>query len=256
MRWADMDEEFTVEIQKLKGNAGSSRHAAADGRSDNPKLRHQLSERFWLERLRAVGKRMLWIVVYFDEQTVRTRGDRSARHRWNFVAAAGSVRRIAPHRQMRKFLDNRYCSNVEGVARVGFECTDSALTQDYIVVSAGEDVFRGEQEFLHCCGKAALQQNWLSNFAQSPQQKIVLHVSRPNLIDVHVLTHHFDLPEIHHLADSEQAELVGGFAHQLQALFAESLECIGRSARLERSGTQNLRSCLGYGFRNGLHLLA
>src|SRR5215813_13143899 len=141
MRWADMDEEFTVEIQKLKGNAGGSRHPAADGRGNNSELCHQLRESFGFEGLSAIGKRMLRIVVHFDQQTVRTRGDRSARHRRNFVAPAGSVRRISPHRQMRKFLDNRYCSNVKGVAGVGFECTDSALAQDYIVISPGEDVF-------------------------------------------------------------------------------------------------------------------
>ena len=50
---------------------------------------------------------------------------------------------------------------------------------------------------------------------ESAQKKIVLHVARSNLKDVHVSAHHLDLRRIHHLADNEKVELVRGFANQL-----------------------------------------
>ncbi len=39
-----------------------------------------------IERLRAVGKRVLGIVVDFEQQAIGARGDRGARHGRNFVA--------------------------------------------------------------------------------------------------------------------------------------------------------------------------
>ncbi len=91
--------------------------AAADCRSDDAQFGHQLSERSWIERLRSVGERVVGIVMHFDEQAVGSSGDRSAGHRRNFVAASGAMRRIGPHRQVRKFLDHRNRRQIKGVAR-------------------------------------------------------------------------------------------------------------------------------------------
>ena len=85
---------------------------------------------------------------------------------------------------------------------------------------------------------------------------IILHVARADLIDVHVVAHHFHLRRVHHFADGEQAEFVGGFTHQFQAGLAHALKRIGRGAWLECAGTQNF--CAGFGdrFGDGLNLFA
>jgi hypothetical protein len=85
---------------------------------------------------------------------------------------------------------------------------------------------------------------------------VVLHVTRANLINIHVLAHHFDLRRVHHFADREQAEFIGGFAHQFQARFTHALKCVGRSARFEGARAQNLSASFGDGFGNSHHLFA
>src|SRR5258708_5683683 len=85
--------------------------------------------------------------------------------------------------------------------------------------------------------------------------KIVLHVARAHLEYINVSAHHLDLRGIHHFADDEEAEFVGSFAHQLQALFAHTLERIQRSARLERAGAHDFGPGFGNGFGNGKDLL-
>ena len=123
--------------------------------------------------------------------------------------------------------------DVERVARVGFEGADAALAEDHVVVAAGEDVFGAEQKFFHRGGHAALEQDGLADFAERAEQMIILHVARADLKNIDVLAHHLNLRRVHHFADDEQTEFVGGFAHQLQAFFAHALKGIGRSARLE-----------------------
>ena len=68
-------------------NQAAKSDAPPDRRRNNAQLAHQLRELFGIERLRAIGKRVIGIVVYFDQQTVCTGGHRSARHGRNFRAA-------------------------------------------------------------------------------------------------------------------------------------------------------------------------
>ena len=60
---ADSILELTTKNLKLKT---VSRDAPPDRRRDDAQFTHELRELAGLERLRAVGKRMVGIVVYFD----------------------------------------------------------------------------------------------------------------------------------------------------------------------------------------------
>ena len=61
---------------------------------------------------------------------------------------------------------------------------------------------------------------------------------------------------VHDLADDQQAVAVGGGAEHLQALVAEALELIGRTARLEGSAADDAGAGAGGEFRALLDLVA
>src|SRR5262249_13137489 len=151
----------------------------------------------------------------FNKEAVGTCGDGGPGHGRDFVAASRAVRRIGPHGQVRKLLDYWYRGKIERVARVGFKGADAALAENHVVVAAGKDVFGAEQELFHRRRHTAFEKNGFADFAECAQQVIVLHVARADLVNVHVLAHHFDLRRVHDFADGEQAELVGGLAHDL-----------------------------------------
>src|SRR5882724_3459438 len=230
--------------------------APADRRSNNPQLSHQSSERGRFERLCAVGKRMLGIVVDFNQQSICACSNGGTRHRWNFVAASRSVQGIGPHRQMRKLLDHRNRGQIKSVARVRFKSSDSTLAQNYVVVSARQNIFGAEQQLLHRRGHSAFQQHRLAHFAERAQKVVVLHVACANLVDVNVAAHHFDLRRVHHFADGEQSEFIGCFAHQFQTWFAHSLKRVRRSTRLERSPAQNFCAGFRHVLCDGVNLFA
>src|SRR2546426_8223378 len=71
----------------------SNSDTPADRWSDHAKLAHQLAELLREQGLRAVAERMIGIVMDFDQQPVRARGDRGARHRRGLFAGAPGVRR-------------------------------------------------------------------------------------------------------------------------------------------------------------------
>src|SRR5580693_2384901 len=62
---------------------------------NNPQLLHQLRELLRPQRLRAIAKRVIGIVVHLYQQPVGAGGHRGARHGQNFVAAPATVRRIS-----------------------------------------------------------------------------------------------------------------------------------------------------------------
>src|SRR6266446_1133659 len=157
---------------------------------------------------------------------------------------------------MRKFFDYGDGGDIERVARVGFEGADAALAEDDVVVAAGKNVFGAQQQFFHGGGHAALEQHGLADFAKGAEEVVVLHVARADLKDVHVAEHHLDLGRVHDFADGEEIEFLRGLAHEFEAFFTHALEGVGRSARLESTGTQDFGSGFGDGFGDGEDLLA
>src|SRR5216683_99189 len=240
---------------EVTGRHGSG-DATADGGGDDAEFAHELRELAGLERLRAVGERVVGIVVDFDEEAISAGGNRGAGHWRHFVAAAGAVRRIGNHGQVGKFFDDGNGCDVESVAGVGFERANAALAENDVVVAAGEDVFGAHEKFFHGGGHAALEKNGLADFAQRAKEVVVLHVARADLEDVDVTHHHLNLRRVHHFADGKEAEFVGGLAHKLEARFTHALEGVGRSARLEGAGAQDFCASFCDAFSDGVDLLA
>src|SRR5438094_9738236 len=113
---------------------------------------------------------MVGIVVDFDEQAIGASGNGGASHGRDFVTAAGAVRGVANHWQVRKFFDDGDGGDVEGVARVGFERADAALAEDDVVIAAGKDVLRAEEKLFHGGGEAALKENRLADFDEGAEE--------------------------------------------------------------------------------------
>jgi hypothetical protein len=61
---------------------------------------------------------------------------------------------------------------------------------------------------------------------------------------------------VHHLTDDLEVVAVGGFAEKLEALFAEALKRVRRTARLERPAPDDAGSGARYDFRGLLDLVA
>ena len=85
--------------------------------------------------------------------------------------------------------------------------------KNHVVVPSRENVLSAEEQFFHRSGHAALEKYRLADFAEGAKQMIILHVACADLINVDVLAHHLDLRRVHHFADGEQTEPVGGFTH-------------------------------------------
>src|SRR5260370_4770649 len=120
------------------------------------------------------------MVVDLEAQAVGAGGNGGVSHGRDFVAAAGAVRGVANHWQVRKFFDDGDGSDVEGVARIRFERADAALAEDDVVIAAGKDVFGAEKKLFHSGREAALEENTLVNFAEGAAERVDLQFAVPH----------------------------------------------------------------------------
>src|SRR6267154_474456 len=157
---------------------------------------------------------------------------------------------------MRKFFDYGNRGDIERVAGISLERADAALAENDVVIAARQNVFGAHQKFFHGGGHAAFQQDGFADFAKRAKEKVVLHVARANLKNVHVTEHHLNLRRVHHFADGEESEFVRSFAHELEARFPHALEGVRRSARFEGAASQNFSARFGHTFRDRKNLFA
>ena len=73
------------------------------------------------------------------------------------------------------------------------------------------------------------------------EQFEVLHVSCADLNNIDFIEE-IKLREIHDFSNDRQTGILFRFQKQIDTLFTQALECVGRSAGFERSAAQNLRS--------------
>src|ERR1051326_3011003 len=169
----------------------------------------------------------------FNEQSIGARGHCGSSHRNYLVAAAGPVRGGSDDRQVRKRLHHGDSGDVHRVSRVALEGPNAALAQNDVVVAPREHIFGAEQQLFNGGGDAALEQYGFANLAELPQQVVILHVARADLQDVGVFGQERDLRLIHDLADDEQVVAIGRRAHHFEAVFAEPLKAVRRTAGFE-----------------------
>ena len=96
----------------------------------------------------------------------------------------------------------------------------------------------------------------LRDAAGTLQQREVLHVARADLDHVGILLHQVERLVVHGFGDDQQAEAVADLGQNLQAVFRQSLERVGRSARLVGAAAEEARAGAGDVLGGGEGLLA
>ena len=152
--------------------------------------------------------------------------------------------RVDDDRQVRDLLDGSDGAQIERIARIRLVSAYAALAEYDVVVTAGHDVLRRVEPLADGRGKAALQEYRRMHLADFFEQLEVLHVARTDLDHVGILRDQFDVVDVHDLRHDLEPRLVRRLAQHLQPLFRQSLEIIGRSARLEGTAAQELGAVL------------
>ena len=116
-------------------------------------------------RERGVGAR-----VHFDDNAVRARGNRGARHRCDLVAQTGAVARVGDDRQVRELLHQGNRREIEQIARHRVEAANAALAQNHALVAFGENVLGAHEQISDRRRHAALEQDRLADAAGGTQQ--------------------------------------------------------------------------------------
>src|ERR1017187_5066163 len=180
--------------------------------------------------------------MHLDDDAVRSGGDSGARHRRDDGAASGAMARIRDDWKVRELVHDRDRGEVEEVSRRRVETAKAALAEDHVRVALGEYVLGAEQEILYRGGHSALEQDRLPDLADRLEQRVVLHVARADLDAVGDLGDKMRSLVVHRFRDDGEARFALGERKQLESLASESLEGVGRAARLERTAAEGDRT--------------
>ena len=124
-------------------------------------------------------------------------------------------------------------AEVERVAGVIGERADAAFAEHYLVVAFAHDVFGGHQEFVECgatCRVSAARA--FAGASGALEQRKILHVAGADLDDVGVFFDQIEGFVVDGFGDDAQAVLFANLGQNLQAVIAEALKAVRRSARL------------------------
>src|SRR5712691_4415281 len=192
--------------------------------------------------LHAVRKRLVRLVMDFDQETVGADGDGRARKRENLVAFSGAVAGINENGQMAALLDGGDNGQVQSVARVVGKGADAALAKHYVVVAFGEDVFGGHEKLIKSGGHAALEENRFPGAAGALEERKILHIAGADLNDVGVLFDEVEAFIVDSFGDDAKAEFFPDFRENLEALFAETLKTVRGSAGFVSAAAEEARA--------------
>ena len=146
--------------------------------------------------------------------------------------------RVHHHRQVGQLLELGHRGQIQRVSCIGFKGTDAPLAEDDLLVAAGHDVLGAHEQLLEGVGKAALQKHRLMDAAQLLQKVKILHITRPDLDDIHILEQG-QMVDVHDLGHDGQSRGPLGLGQELEALEAQTLERIGGRAGLEGAAAQD-----------------
>ena len=182
--------------------------------------------------LHAVGEGFFGLVMDFDEQAISADGDGGARKRKDFVALAGAVAGIDEDGQVAAFLDGGDNGKIEGVAGEIGKGAHAAFAEHDVVVAFAHDVFGGHEEFVEGGSHAALQEHGLFGAAGAFEQREILHVACADLDDVGPLFDEVEGFVVDGFGDDAVSAVAANLVEDFEAGEAESLEGVGRRARL------------------------
>src|SRR5216683_2533886 len=202
---------------------------------DLPHLFGEFGKFLGQNRLHAVGESLVRLVVDFHQQSIRANGNGCARERQDFVAFAGAMAGVNQDRQVTASFHRRHDGQIQRVARVIGESADAAFAQHHAVISLGEYILRGHQEFIERGRHPPLQQYRLFGPSGALQQGKILHIARANLDHVRVFLDQIQALVVDGLGDNPKSEFLAHLRQNLQPRLAQSLKTVRGSARLVRS---------------------
>ncbi len=107
---------------------------------------------------------------------------------------------------------------IQEVPGLGVETPDPPLAEDDVGIPLGDDVFRGQEEFLDGRGQTPFEENGFPDLPDLPEERIVLHVPGADLEDVGILGHVIRRLHIQGLGHDGHPGLVPGFCQIARAL--------------------------------------
>src|SRR5262249_37691470 len=123
-----------------------------------------------IQGLIAIRQGLLRRGMHLHNQSGSACGDGGQGHGSDFIALTGPVAGIDDDWQMTERLYGRNYAEVESVASMVRESTDSALAEDNIVIAFGKNVFGSHEKLFEGRGHATFQQNRLAGTPGTAEQ--------------------------------------------------------------------------------------
>src|SRR5438309_3752480 len=171
---------------------GKSVHDAVKNSGDLLHFRRQFRELLGQDRLHAVRKRFLRVMMHFHEESVCSDGDRSAGEGKHLVAFPGAMAWVHKNRQVTAFFYGWNDGEVQRVAGKVGEGAHAAFAEHNVIVALTQNVFGGHEEFVESCGHSTFEQHRLLCASRPFQQRKILHVARADLYYVGVFFHQIE----------------------------------------------------------------
>ena len=191
----------------------------------------------------------------FDEQSVRAHRHCPTAEGDHEIRAAATLARVDNDWQMRFFLGDGDRRQIQGIAGVGLEGSDSAFAEQDIRISVRKDVFCSEQPFFDAFAHSPLEQDRLAAARCLDEKLKVLTVPRSDLQNVGDLGDMLDVALAEHFGDDLESGLLPSEGEEAQAFLPETLKFIRRGARLVGASAEDGGPGLLYGGRRGKKLL-
>ena len=148
------------------------------------------------------------------------------------MAFACAVARIYEDGEVAAFFYRGDYGQVQSVAGKVGEGTDAAFAEHDVVVTFGEDVFGGHEEFVESGGHAALKKDGEFGAAGAFEERKVLHVAGADLDDVGIFLDEVERFVVDGFGDDAETELLANLGKNFQAGETEALKRVRRGAGL------------------------
>src|ERR1700737_948511 len=135
------------------------------------------------------------------------------------------------------------------------ESAHAAFAEHDVVVAFAEDIFGDHQKLVERGGHAALEENWFFGAAGTREQREILHIAGADLDYVGVFFDEVEAFVVDGFGDNAEAEVLADLRENFEAVFAEALKTVGRSARFVSAAAKKFYACFLDAFSGGEALL-
>ena len=190
--------------------------------------------------------------LYHDSIGTNSKG--SSGQGGNHPAHTTGMAWIHHYRKVAFFFQVRNHAQIQGVASIWIEGSNSSLAQYHLVISRCHDVFSRHQQFFYSVGQTTLQENGFITTTQLLQKVKVLHIAGTNLNHIHIIEQ-VQLSNGHELCYYRQACFLLCCQQQVNTLTSQALETVGACSWLKGPTTQEAGTRSLYRLGNSHQLL-